>query len=58
MGEPVFRSRPSEAAAALELPGDRLRRGARRTPHAQPSGRPSVPGRRSGLAPDPALEDR
>lgn len=57
MGEPVFRSRPSKAAAPLELPGDGLRRGAKRASHPQSAGRPSVPGLRSSLAQDPALED-
>ncbi len=58
MGEPVFGSRPPEAAAPLERPGDRRWRGAGRASDPQPAGRPSVPGLRSSLAQDPALEDR
>lgn len=57
VGEPVFRPRPSQAAAPLERPGDRLRWAARRASHAQPAGRPGVLGRRSSVAQDPALED-
>lgn len=57
MGEPLFASRSPEAAAPLELPGDGLWRGARRASDPQPTGRQSVPGLRSSLAQDPALED-
>lgn len=54
MGEPVFGSRPTKAAAPLEQPGDRLRRGASAP---QPAGGQSVPGLRSSLAQDPSVED-
>lgn len=57
VAKPVYRPRPSEAAAPLERPGDRLRWAARRPSHAQPTGRPGVLVRRSSLAQDPALED-
>lgn len=58
MGKPVFGSRPSQAAAPLELPGDRLWGGPRRARHPEPAGGPSVPGLWSSLAQDSALEDR
>lgn len=58
MGEPVFGARAPEAAAPLERPGDGPQWGAGRTPDAQPAGRSGVPGLRSSLDQDPALEDR
>ena len=58
MGEPVFGSRPSKAAAPLERPGDGLRRGTGGASDPQPAGGSSVPGSRSSLAQDSALEDR
>lgn len=54
----MFGSRPPEAAAALERPGDRFEGGAGRASNPQPAGRQGVPGLRSSLAQDPALEDR
>lgn len=54
MGEPVLNSRPLEAAAPVERPGDGMWR---RAYDPQPSGRSSAPGVRSVLGQDPLLED-
>lgn len=58
MGKQVFGSRPSEAPAPLERPGDRLQRGGGGASDPQPAGRQGVLGLWSSLAQDPTLEDR